>query len=140
MRVGGQATIRASGFEQSAAGRIAYVGALIGEQSRTALARVVLPNPQLAWRPGLFVTVELVAERTEAPVTVAAEAVQALDGRPTVFEKVDGGFAPRAVRTGRSDGRRVEIVEGLAAGAPIAGRGSFAVKAQHGKGAAGHEH
>lgn len=140
VRVGEQATIRASGFEQQATGKVSYVGSLIGEATRAATARVTLANPALAWRPGLFVTVELVSGATDAPVTVSADAVQTVDGKPAVFVQVDGGFEARPVRTGRSDGQRIEIVEGLAAGTTHAGPGSFAVKAQQGKGAAGHEH
>ncbi|WP_198972370.1 efflux RND transporter periplasmic adaptor subunit [Xylophilus sp. ASV27] len=140
VRVGEQAIIRASGFEQSASGKVSYVGSLLGEQTRTAVARVTLANPALAWRPGLFVTVELVSGKSDAPVTVSADAVQTLEDKPTVFVQVDGGFEARTVRLGRSDGRRVEILAGLEAGTPHAGKGSFAVKAQKGKGSSGHEH
>jgi len=140
VRVGEQAIIRASGFEQSASGRVSYVGSLLGEQTRTAVARVTLANPALAWRPGLFVTVELVSGTSNAPVTVSADAVQTVEDRPTVFVQVNGGFEARTVRLGRTDGKRVEILEGLDAGTPHAGKGSFAVKAQKGKGSSGHEH
>ena len=140
VRVGEQALIRASGFEQSATGKVSYVGSLLGEQTRTAVARVTLANPALAWRPGLFVTVELVSGKSDAPVTVSADAVQTVDEKPTVFVAVDGGFEARTVRLGRSDGKRVEILGGLDAGTPHAGRNSFAVKAQKGKGSSGHEH
>jgi multidrug efflux pump subunit AcrA (membrane-fusion protein) len=46
-----------------AVGKVAYVGALIGEQTRTAQARVVVDNPNTAWRPGLFVNVEVICRR-----------------------------------------------------------------------------
>ncbi|RUP34945.1 MAG: efflux RND transporter periplasmic adaptor subunit [Curvibacter sp.] len=140
VRVGEVTTIRASGFEQSATGKISYVGSLLGEQTRTAVARVTLPNPNLAWRPGLFVTVELVSGKSNAPVTVSAEAIQTIEERPSVFVQVNGGFEARAVRIGRSDGKRVEIVSGLEAGTTLAGKNSYVVKAQKGKGSAGHEH
>ena len=140
VRVGEQAVIRASGFEQSATGKVSYVGSLLGEQTRTAVARVTLANPNLAWRPGLFVTVELVSGKSDAPVTVSADAVQTVEDKPTVFVKVDGGFEARTVRIGRTDGQRVEILDGLDAGTSHAGRNSFAVKAQKGKGSSGHEH
>lgn len=140
VRVGEQAVIRASGFEQSATGKVSYVGSLLGEQTRTAAARVTLANPNLAWRPGLFVTVELVSGKSDALVTVSAEAIQTVEEKPTVFVKVDGGFEARTVRIGRSDGKRVEILGGLEAGTTYAGKNSFAVKAQKGKGSSGHEH
>ena len=140
VRVGERVVVRAAASDAVAEGTVAYVGSLLGEQTRTARARVVLPNPQDAWRPGLFVTVEVVANEIDAPVTVAASAIQTLDEKPVVFLKVEGGFVPQGVRLGRGDGRRVEIVSGLRAGAEHAAAGSFVVKAQQGKGAATHTH
>lgn len=140
VRVGEAVRIRAGAFDQAASGKVSYVGSLIGAQTRTATARVTLTNPQRLWRPGLFVNVELVASQTDAPVTVSAEALQTVEDKPTVFLRVPGGFVPQHVKTGRSDGRRVEIVEGLAAGASHAANGSFVVKSQQGKSSATHTH
>ena len=33
-----------------------YVSPVVGEVTRTATARIVLPNPDGLWRPGLFVS------------------------------------------------------------------------------------
>ncbi|MBA3903045.1 MAG: efflux transporter periplasmic adaptor subunit [Rhodocyclaceae bacterium] len=140
VRVGAQATIRAASFESQTTGRVSYVGSLLGEQTRTATARVTLPNPGGAWRPGLFVTVELVAGEVEAPVAVDAEAIQTLGDKPAVFVRVPGGFVAQPVETGRSDGKLVEVIKGLKAGADYAAAGSFIVKAELGKGSAEHEH
>ncbi len=140
VRVGEPVTIRSTAFEQSAVGKVAYVGALIGEQTRTAQARVVLANPKTAWRPGLFVNVELASGESSAPVTVTAEAVQTMEGKPVVFVRTSGGFAPTPVELGRSDGKRTEITSGLSAGTPYATSGSFVIKSEAGKASASHEH
>jgi len=140
VRVGEQVKIRSSAFDQIATGKVSYVGSLIGAQTRTATARVTLTNPDRIWRPGLFVNVELVASETEAPVTVAADAVQTVEDKPTVFLRVPGGFLPQHVQTGRSDGKRVEIVGGLKPGTAYAASGSFVVKSQQGKSSATHTH
>ncbi|RSZ39897.1 MULTISPECIES: efflux RND transporter periplasmic adaptor subunit [unclassified Variovorax] len=140
VRIGEQVKIRSSAFDQTATGKVSYVGSLIGAQTRTATARVTLTNPQGIWRPGLFVNVELVASETEAPVTVAADAVQTVEEKPTVFLRVPGGFLPQHVQTGRSDGKRIEIVGGLKPGAAYAASGSFVVKSQQGKSSATHTH
>lgn len=140
VRVGERAVVRASAFDASANGTIAYVGSLIGEQTRTARARVVLPNPQGAWRPGLFVNVEVVADEATSAVTVASAALQTVDDKPVVFLKVPGGFVAQPVQLGRSDGKRVEILGGLKPGARYAAAGSFIVKSEQGKGSATHTH
>jgi len=41
---------------------------------------------------------------------------------------------------GRSDGKRVEVLQGLRAGAPYASAGSFVVKSELGKASAEHTH
>ena len=140
VRVGENVVVRSGAFDASATGTVAYVGSLIGEQTRTARARVTLPNPQGAWRPGLFVNVEVVAEEVSVPVTVASAAIQTIDEKPVVFLKVGGGFVPQPVQLGRSDGKRVEIVSGLKAGSTYASAGSFVVKSEQGKGSATHGH
>lgn len=140
VRVGEKVTIKATAFDASATGTVAFVGALIGEQTRTAKARVVLDNPKGAWRPGLFVNVEVVSEETVAPVTISADAVQNVGEKPVVFLKVDGGFLAQPVKLGRSDGKRVEVLSGLKAGMPYASTGSFVVKSELGKGSAEHTH
>jgi len=140
VRVGETVAVRAVAFDAKASGTIAYVGSLIGEQTRTARARVTLANPQLAWRPGLFVNVDVVTEEAAVPVSVSADALQTVDDKPVIFLKVEGGFIPQPVQTGRSDGKRVEIVAGLQAGARYAAAGSFIVKSEQGKGSATHTH
>lgn len=140
VRVGQTVVVKASAFDARASGKISYVGSLLGEQTRTAKARVALANPDRAWRPGLFVGVDVLSGRAAAAVAVAADAVQTVDDQPVVFVKVAGGFRAQPVVAGRSDGRLTEIVQGLAAGAQYAAAGSFVLKAELGKDGAEHAH
>lgn len=140
VRIGENVTIRTTAFEQTAIGKVAYVGALIGEQTRTAQARVVVDNPKTAWRPGLFVNVEVSAGETQAPVTVTSDAVQTMEGKSIVFVRTASGFAPVPVELGRSDGKRTEVKSGLKAGAQYASAGAFVIKSEAGKASASHAH
>jgi cobalt-zinc-cadmium efflux system membrane fusion protein len=140
VRVGVKAIVRATAFDAKATGSIAYVGSLLGEQTRTAKARVALANPEMAWRPGLFVNVEIVSDEKEAAVAVTTDAVQTVNDKPTVFVRVPGGFLAQQVMLGRSDGKVVEIVKGLKAGTPYAAANSFIVKSEQGKASAEHTH
>ena len=108
----------------------------MGEQTRTAKARVTLANPQMAWRPGLFITVELVAKETEVPVAVSSDAIQTINDKPTIFIRVPGGFIAQPVTTGLSDGNVTEIIDGLKPGAEYAVNGSFVIKSEQGKSSA----
>lgn len=140
VRVGEKVTIRSTSFDQVATGTVAYIGSLIGEQTRTAQARVTVQNPKSTWRPGLFVNIELMANEATVPVTVASDAVQTIENKPVVFLRTPNGFVPQPVQTGRSDGKRVEIVKGLTPGVRYASSGSFVIKAEAGKASASHSH
>lgn len=140
VRVGESVVIRSTAFEQTAIGKVAYVGALIGEQTRAAQARVVVENPKTAWRPGLFVNVEVAAGESNAAVAVASDAIQTMDGKSVVFVRTATGFAPVPVELGRTDGKRVEVTSGLRAGVQYATTGSFVIKSEAGKASASHEH
>src|SRR5450830_1006555 len=140
VRVGESVTVNATAFASSASGKIAYVGALLGEQTRTAKAHVVLPNPGNAWRPGLFVNVDVLAQEAEVPLAVAADAVQSVEQKQVVFVRVADGFRKQEVTLGRTDGKHVEIIKGLSAGDVYAAAGSFVIKAELGKGSAEHAH
>ncbi|WP_426197043.1 efflux RND transporter periplasmic adaptor subunit [Massilia sp. DWR3-1-1] len=140
VRVGEKATVKATSLAQSASGTVTYVGTLLGEQTRTAKATVTLDNPDNAWRPGLFVNIELTADKRDVAVAVRSEAIQTVADKPTVFVRIDGGFIAVPVQIGRSDGTTTEIVRGMKAGTPYAAQGSFVLKAEQGKGSAGHGH
>ena len=140
VRVGTDAVIRSIASNTTAPGKVSYVSSLVGEESRSAKARVVLDNPGAAWRPGLAVNIDIVTGSSDVPVAVAREAIQTADGHQVVYKRVKEGFVAQPVATGRSDGRFVEITAGLDAGDAYAGAGSFAVKAEQGKGEGDHGH
>lgn len=140
VRVGQRVSVSSTAFESKVEGTISYVGALLGEQTRTARARVTLTNPDGAWRPGLFVTVAVYGEDQDVPLTVPADAVQTIENQAMVFKAVSGGFEAVAVKVGRSDGRTAEVLSGLKAGDQVASRNSFVLKSELGKASAGHDH
>lgn len=140
VRVGEPATVKATAFDSKAEGNVSYVGALLGQETRTARARVTLPNPRMAWRSGLFVDVEVQSGEADVPVTVVADAIQTVNDKPVIFTRVPGGFVSQPVILGRSDGKIVEVVRGLKPGMSYAAAGSFVVKSELGKGSAEHSH
>ncbi len=132
--------IEAPGVGAVTRGAIDYVGPIVGESTRTGVARVVLRNPERAWQPGLFVTAHIAVAEASVPVAVPDEAVQAIEGESVVFVQHDDGFEPRRVVVGRRGGEWIEIVEGLTAGESYVAAGSFIFKAELGKSEAGHDH
>lgn len=140
VKVGQPARVEATAFAAQAQGRVSYVGALVGAQTRVATARLVLPNPQGLWRPGLAVKVELRAGEVSVPLAVAADAVQSLNDWTVVFLHHDDQFEAQPVELGRSDGQWVEVLAGLEPGTRYAARNSYLIKADIGKSGASHDH
>lgn len=140
VKLGQNATVKATSFEAQAETKVSYVGALVGEQTRAAKARLVLPNPKGLWRPGLPVNVELTADEVEVALAISADAVQTLRESPVVFGRYGNQFEARPLALGRSDGTMVEVLGGLEPGERYAARNSYLIKADIGKAGASHDH
>lgn len=121
-------------------GTVAYVGNLLGEQTRTATVRVSVANPDDSWRPGLFVAVQVATDSYSAPVTVPVEAIQTVEDKPSLFVRTAEGFVTRHVELGVSENGFVEVRQGLEAGVEVATVGSFVLKSELGKASAEHAH
>lgn len=121
-------------------GSVAYVGNLLGEQTRTATVRVTVANPDDSWRPGLFVAVQVATDSYSAAVTVPVDAIQTVEDKPSLFVRTAEGFVTRHVELGVSENGFVEVRQGLEAGAQVATVGSFVLKSELGKASAEHAH
>ena len=130
VRMGDKVTLRATAVDAQTTGTVAFIGALVGELTRMARARIVLANPQGAWRPGLFVSVEVKAAEVRVPIAIETDALQTLGTQQVVFVRTETGFKAHPVKIGLNDGKHVEVVEGLAAGARYAAKGSYILKSE----------
>jgi len=115
------------GSQRTIPAQIALVLPQIDERTRTATARIVVPNLEGALRPGMFVDVCLLSEVTPSAVLVPEEAVLRSGARNTVFVALDGGaFEPREIQLGaRSEGNLYQVLSGLAAGERVVTSGQF---------------
>jgi cobalt-zinc-cadmium efflux system membrane fusion protein len=142
VRVGQKVIVMAGQGRSTAEATISYLAPVVDEQTRTAVARIVIPNPDGIWRPGMFVTGAVTVETAEAAVVVPRTAVQTLGGESVVFVLDPDGIEPREVTLGRSNRERVEVLNGLVAGDRFAVSGSFILKSELEKAGfeAGHGH
>lgn len=137
---GQRVSVRGTSFDADGKGTVSHIDAVVGEESRSARARVVLANKDGVWRPGIPVQVELVAAEEPVKVAVVNEALQELNGAMVAFGRYGDAFEARPVKLGRSDGQYTEVLEGLQAGEKYAAKNSFLIKAELGKAAASHDH
>jgi cobalt-zinc-cadmium efflux system membrane fusion protein len=135
-----KATVKTDSSGREAVGTVSYVGPLVGEDTRTAKARVVIPNADGKWRPGLFAKVELVRHNASPPLVVRNEAIQTYQNKPVVFVQYDDQYEARPVTLGRTNDKFSEILRGLSAGERYVTRNSYVLKAEMGKTGMSHEH
>lgn len=138
IHVGQPVVIAASHGGAETTGTVAYVAPIVDQATRTASARVVVRNEDGTWRPGLFVTATMLSPVT-VPIVIPRKAIQTYEGKPVVFIVAGDHFEARPVTLGRTGKAQAEVTTGLAAGDRFADERSFLVKAELGKGAAGHD-
>lgn len=117
------------GLEETA-GKINYISPIIDQTTRTAKARVVLPNPKGIWKPGLFVNGSIITDEFTAQIAIPKTAIETLENKPCVFVKSDEGFKPRFITSGRENHTFIEILGGLTEGESYIAKGGFTLKAE----------
>lgn len=120
-------------------GTITYLTPGLDDRTRTATARVTLPNPDRRWRPGMFVVAYALSPHPAA-VVVPTGAVQTLEGQTVVFVAEGDRVESRLVVLGHRGRTVVEVLTGLRPGERIAATNTFLLKAELGKGEAEHDH
>ncbi|MBC8425892.1 efflux RND transporter periplasmic adaptor subunit [bacterium] len=109
--------------------RLVYMSPEVDARSRTASIVYEIDNADGALRIGQSLGLMLQTTRTEVALTVPASALVDEQGRPVVFVQTGGEiFAKRPVVLGGDDGRRYEVLSGLAAGDRVVVAAAWIVK------------
>jgi cobalt-zinc-cadmium efflux system membrane fusion protein len=140
LRLGQAVDLETSHGIVRAEGKIIYLSPVGSEHTQTLLARVELHNPDGHWRPGLFVTGEIVVEEATVPIAVRTGALQTFRDWDVVFLNEGKVFQAMPVELGRRGDEFAEVLEGVEAGQRYVAGGSFIIKADIGKSGAVHEH
>ncbi|PSJ47669.1 efflux transporter periplasmic adaptor subunit [Zobellella endophytica] len=123
---------------RSFAGRVSAFNPDVDAQTRSVRVQATLANPGGQLRPGMFVSVEMVLERTERVLLIPATAVQYGPYGEAVFvleeEAGEEDDEPslrvrqQPVRLGEHRGDFVVVTEGLAAGERVVSTGVFKLR------------
>jgi len=112
-------------------GKVTYVSNLLDETTRTAQARVEIPNPDHKLKPGMFVTATIAVPVPGAAdaIAIPAVAVQQVRGKPVAFvREAEEVFVPRELKVGRNSGPYVEVLAGVKEGEQVVTEGGFYLK------------
>lgn len=132
---------------KSLEGAVTFIAPTLDPNTRTVSVRIEVKGNGLGLRPGMFaqaVITEAGDDGKHEPVlAIPEEATQLVEGEIVIFVPVPGEentFAKRPVKVGPAVGRLLPVLSGLKEGESFVAAGSFILKAEHGKGSAGHEH
>jgi membrane fusion protein, copper/silver efflux system len=108
-------------------GQVSFVYPTLDEKTRTATARIELPNPGHMLRPGMFASVEITPEMKPSALLVPDSAVLRSGEKNTVFVALPGGrFEPRTVTLGAAgENGEDEVLSGVSEGENIVTSGQF---------------
>jgi membrane fusion protein, heavy metal efflux system len=133
VRVGSDVTITLAAYpELRLRGRVSYVDPQVRPETRTARARIEVPNPGHRLRLGLYAEV-VVASAQASGLLVPRTAVQTVGDRQVVYvadATEPGRFVERMVRTGAAVGDRIPVLSGLSLGEQVVSQGSFSLRAE----------
>lgn len=110
-------------------GKVLLIDPIIDEKSRTATIRVALNNEKGRLFPGSFITGTIKVSDENLPLVIERTAVQNIDGESVVFIPTKHGFRSVVIRSGREDGKNIEILKGLTVGEQYVSNGAFSIKA-----------
>lgn len=119
---------------------ISYVAPIVKEETRSAMARIILANSAGYWRPGMFVTAKVAVDDITVRILLPKSALQSIEDKSVVFVRAGEGFVPKPVVLGRMNDAHVEVTSGISQGDRCVISGAFTLKAQLSKGAFGDGH
>ncbi|MEO6331212.1 MAG: efflux RND transporter periplasmic adaptor subunit [Gemmatimonadaceae bacterium] len=118
-------------------GRISYVYPTLNPETRTVRVRVVLPNPGVRLKPGMYATFRFSAAGRPSALTVPRSAVLVTGRRTLVFvRRPDGRLEPREVTLGAMSDDRAEIIAGVRVGDTVVASATFLIDAESNLGSA----
>ena len=141
VKIGSEATITVSAYpNETFRGRLSYISSAMDKETRTARARIEVPNPSEKLRLEMFATVILQTTAQSKGVIVPEEAVVILNNQPSVYVEDTAGFRARMVELGPRLSGRVVLKSGVKQGDLVVIGGAYALKARQLKSQIGDVH
>ncbi len=104
------------------------------------IARVVVPNQDGRWRPGMTISAEVTVSTREVPLAVKESGLQPFRDFTVVFAQVNDTYEVRMLELGDRDGDFAEVLGGLKPGTRYVSGNSFLIRSDIEKSGASHDH
>ena len=99
--------------EDTLSGIITQLSPAIDSETRTFKGSVMIANPDLLLRPGMFVRAEIVVARKDSTIVIPKNIILVKQRGKTVFVVDKGAAEERIVTTGLENPTHVEVIGGL---------------------------
>jgi len=119
-------------------GKVDFISPIFNTEERSAKVRVVVQNPNLRWKPGVFVTgvvsTNVTNSKNETPLYVPKSSVLWTGKRSIVYKQLENEngvyFKLTTVEIGQTSGDNIEILSGLQAGDEVVTQGAFSIDSE----------
>ena len=123
--LGQEARVHAFAYPgESFTGTLSFLGQQLDPEKRTLPVWITVANPDSRLKPGMSATAVIVLKRSNGALSVPADALVDAGGERFVFVDSGGTLTRVAVRTGATDDRFVEILDGLVPGDLVVTQGT----------------
>jgi cobalt-zinc-cadmium efflux system membrane fusion protein len=132
LAVGGSVEIQVPSYpDRIFIGKTAGIGELVDPATHTIEARVALPNPDGALKPGMSATASIALKSRATELWLPSEAVQPHGTDRAVFAVVgERRFEARPIAVGAEVGGMVPVSSGIAPGTEVVVHGAFALRGE----------
>jgi RND family efflux transporter MFP subunit len=96
---------------------------VVNIETRTFKGKVLINNPDLKLRPGMFVKADIEIDRRDSAIVIPKEIIVSGARGKTVFVVDRGNAQPRIIKTGLENEKSTEIVDGLRRGDRVVTKG-----------------
>ncbi len=95
------------------AAKINDLSPVVSTETRTYKGRLVIDNPELKLRPGMFVKADIEVARRDSAIVISKEIIVSGNRGKTVFIVEKGAVRERIITTGLETETAIEVIEGL---------------------------
>ena len=104
-------------------GVLTQLSPAINEDTRTFSGYIIIDNPELKLRPGMFAKADVVTIRKDSVLSIPKEIIKSRSGGKLVYSVDRYSAEEKVIHTGISDDKFIEVEKGLAPGDKIVVKG-----------------
>jgi len=109
-------TVRVTNYtlpDDTLSGRISQLSPAINPETRTIKGKIIINNPQLLLKPGMFVKADIITSKSDSVIVIPKDIILSRQRGMTVFVVTKGVANERVIFTGMENADKVEVVRGL---------------------------